>query len=144
MKHLALSAFLLAAAIAPARADDLTCLNTTFRVLGADDKVCISVFEDPKVPGVACYIGSLGLAEDPSRFSLTCQQVGPVTTDLKTLKDKESVFSEHTSIFFKHTKVYRVLDTAHNTLVYMAISDKIIEGSPQSALASVAIAPWGK
>ena len=135
----------------PAMANDLSCVNTAFRVVGADDKVCVSVFEDPKVPGIACYIGqartggvkgSFGLAEDPSRFSLTCLQVGPVTTDFGTLKDRESVYSEHTSIFFKHTKVYRVLDVQRNTLVYLAISDKVIDGSPENALASVTIKPW--
>ncbi len=153
IKRLATAAALLvAASVSAASADDLSCVNTSFRVLGADDKVCVSVFDDPKVPGVSCYIsqartggvkGSFGLAEDPSRFALSCQQVGPVTVDLKTLKDKEDVYSEHTSIFFKHTKVYRVLDLKHNTLVYMAISDKIIDGSPQNALSSVTIAPSG-
>ena len=150
--RLALSAIVLAGLTAPALADDLTCVNTAFRVLGSDDKVCVSVFEDPKVPGIACYIsqartggvkGSLGLAEDPSRFALTCQQTGPITTDLSTLKDRDSVYSEHTSVFFKHTKVYRVLDLAHHALIYMAISDKIIDGSPESALSSVAITQGG-
>ncbi len=139
--------------VGAASASDLNCVSTTFRVLGANDKVCVSVFEDPKVPGVACYIGqartggvkgSFGLAEDPSRFSLACRQVGPVVTDLSTLKDKDSVYSEQTSIFFKHTKVYRLLDLAHNTLVYLAISDKVIDGSPENALASVTVVPWGQ
>src|SRR5690242_995606 len=66
---------LLGLAALPARADDLACVSTTFRLLGANDKVCVSAFDDPKVPGVACHIsqartggvkGSLGLAEDPS------------------------------------------------------------------------------
>ncbi len=153
LKTIALHAALLAGLIGQAHASDLSCVSTTFRVLGANDKVCVSVFDDPKVPGVACYIGqartggvkgSLGLAEDPSRFSLTCRQVGPITTDIGTLKDKESVYSEQTSIFFKHTKVYRLIDAQHNTLIYMAISDKVIDGSPQNAIASVSIMPWGQ
>jgi CreA protein len=153
LKRIVLAAALVAAVPPAAWADDLACINTAFRVLGADDRVCVSVFDDPEVPGVSCYIaqartggvkGSLGLAEDPSRFSLTCQQVGPVTTDLKALKDKEAVFSEHTSIFFKHTRITRVVDRTRNTLIYMAISDKLIDGSPQSALASVSIVPWGQ
>src|SRR5216684_5308663 len=40
----------------PAQSDDLACLSTTFRFLGANDKVCVSAFDDPKVPGVACHI----------------------------------------------------------------------------------------
>ena len=136
----------------PARADDLPCVSTTFRFVGPNDRVCVSAFDDPKVPGVACHIsqartggikGRLGLAEDPSRFSIACRQVGPVTTDINSLTDKESVYSARTSVFFKHTQVYRVIDKQRNTLVYLAISDKIIEGSPQNAISTVPIMPWG-
>jgi CreA protein len=156
MQRLTALAVLLAAlwlAAAPARADDLACVSTTFRILGANDKVCVSVFDDPQVPGVACDIsqartggvkGSLGLAEDPSRFSLACRQVGSVTADLGKLPAKEQVYSERTSVFFKRTHVYRIVDRKRNTLVYLAISDKIVNGSPYSAVSSVPIMPWGK
>jgi CreA protein len=136
----------------PADADDLACVSTTFRILGANDKVCVSAFDDPKVPGIACDIsqartggvkGSLGLAEDPSRFSLACRQVGPVSVDISKLPDEESVYSDRTSVFFKHTRVFRIVDKKRNTLVYLAISDKIVEGSPQNAISSVPIMPWG-
>jgi hypothetical protein len=30
-----------------------------------------------------------------------------------------------------------------NTLVYLAISDKLIEGSPQNSISTVLIMPWG-
>jgi CreA protein len=144
-----LTVFLFAA---PARADDLPCVSTTFRFVGPNDRVCVSAFDDPKVPGVACHIsqartggikGGLGLAEDPSRFSIACRQVGPITTDINSLSDRESVYSARTSVFFKHTHVYRLLDKQRNTLVYLAISDKIIEGSPQNAISTVPIMPWG-
>jgi CreA protein len=140
------------AASGAARADDLPCVSTTFRFLGKNDRVCVSAFDDPKVPGVACHIsqartggvkGTFGLAEDPSRFSIACRQVGPISTDINSLRDKEEVYSERTSIFFKHTHVYRLIDKQRNTLVYLAISDKIIEGSPQNAISTVPIMPWG-
>jgi CreA protein len=136
----------------PARADDLACVSTTFRLLGANDKVCVSAFDDAEVPGVACDIsqartggvkGSLGLAEDPSRFSLACRQTGPVTVDLAKLPEKAPVYSQRTSIFFKRTHVYRIVDKKRNTLVYLAISDKIVNGSPYNAVSSVPIMPWG-
>jgi CreA protein len=100
---------------------------------------------------VACHIsqartggvkGSLGLAEDPSRFSISCQQFGPVTTDISKLPADEKVFSQSTSLFFKHTHVFRTVDKARNTLVYVAISDRVIEGSPQNAISTVPIMPW--
>jgi CreA protein len=136
----------------PARADDLPCVSTTFRFLGKNDRVCVSAFDDPKVPGVACHIsqartggvkGTFGLAEDPSRFSIACRQTGPITADIANLPNEESVYSERTSIFFKHTHVYRLIDKQRNALVYLAISDKIIEGSPQNAISTVPIMPWG-
>ena len=65
--------------------------------------------------------GTIGLAEDPSRFSIACRQVGPITVDLSTLTDREEVYSARTSVFFKRTHVYRVLDKKRNTLVYLAI-----------------------
>ena len=135
-----------------ALADDIGCVSTTFRFVGRNDKVCVSAFDDPKVPGVACHIsqarkgglgGSFGLAEDPSRFSISCRQVGPVTVDIGTLAGEEKVYAEHTSIFFKHTNVFRLVDKKRNTLVYLAISDKVIEGSPQNAISTVPIMPWG-
>jgi CreA protein len=144
---------ILALKTTPARSDDLACLSTTFRFIGANDKVCVSAFDDPKVPGVACHIsqartggvkGSLGLAEDPSRFSIACRQVGPITVDITKLPAEESAYSERTSIFFKHTHVYRIVDKKRNTLVYIAISDKIIEGSPQNSISTVPIMPWGR
>ena len=44
---LAAIALTLAALGKPALADDLACLSTTFRFIGANDKVCVSVFDDP-------------------------------------------------------------------------------------------------
>jgi CreA protein len=134
-----------------AQGEDLACLSTTFRLLGANDKVCISVFDDPKVPGVACHVsqartggikGSLGLAEDPSRFSVACRQDAPITIDIATLPAQEEVYSERTSVFFKHTHVFRILDKKRNTLVYVALSDKIVEGSPQNSISTVPVMPW--
>ena len=135
----------------PVYADDLPCVSTTFRFIGKNDRVCISAFDDPKVPGVVCHVsqartgglsGTIGLAEDPSRFSIACRQVGPIGVDLATLTDREEVYSARTSVFFKRTHVYRVLDKKRNTLVYLAISDKIIDGSPQNAISTVPVMPW--
>jgi len=152
MKTLSLmgAMFVLLAATS-AQADDIACVSTTFRILGANDKVCISAFDDPKVPGVACHIsqartgglkGTFGLAEDPSRFSIACRQIGPITVDINKLEREEKVYSESTSLFFKHTHVFRTIDKARNTLVYLAISDRLIEGSPQNAISTVPIMPW--
>jgi CreA protein len=133
-------------------AEDLTCLSTTFRLIGKNDQVCITAFDDPKVPGVACHVsqaktgglgGTIGLAEDPSRFSIACRQIGPINVDLGKLPENEKVYADHTSIFFKHTNIFRSVDKKRNTLIYLAISDKLIEGSPQNSISTVPVMPWG-
>jgi CreA protein len=143
----------LVALVLPAQADDLGCVSTTFRIIGSNDRVCVSAFDDPKVSGVACHIsqartgglsGTFGLAEDPSRFSIACRQVGPISVDINKLADDEEVYASHTSIFFKHTHVFRKLDKKRNTLVYLAISDKLVAGSPQNSISTVPIMPWGQ
>jgi CreA protein len=151
--RLFLTAFvLLVAASGLARADDLACVSTTFKLLSPNDKVCVSEFDDPKVPGVTCHISQarkggwgqpLGLNEDPSNFSVACRQTGPITADIAKLPQKEEAFTEKTSIFFKATRIFRLTDQKHNTLVYLAISSKLINGSPANAISTVPIMPWG-
>ena len=124
-----IAALCLATNIDVARSDDLPCVGTTFRFIGKNDRVCISAFDDLKVPGVACHIRSgknrwAQRHDWPCRRSLTVLdcvlQVGPITVHLATLTDGEEVYSVRTSIFFKRTHVYRVLDKKRNTLVYLA------------------------
>jgi CreA protein len=103
------------------------------------------------VPGVTCHVsqaktggvkGSFGLAEDPSQFSLACRQTGPITLPAK-LPESETVFSEDTSLVFKETRVTRLWDSANNTLVYLAISRRVIEGAPANSISTVPVMPWG-
>jgi len=144
-------AALLFAAMGTARADDIGCISTTFNLLSPNDKVCVSDFEDPEVPGVVCQISQarkggwgqpLGLNEDPSNFSVACRQVGPIDVDIAKLKNKEEVFTQRTSIFFKATRIYRLIDKKHNALVYLAVSSKLVEGSPANSVSAVPIMPW--
>jgi CreA protein len=132
-------------------AQDLNCVSTTFRFTSPSDKVYVSEFDDPKVPGVTCFISQarkggwgqpLGLNEDPSNFSVSCRQLGPITTDITTLPEKEEAFTERTSIFFKATRIYRMPDVKRNALVYLAVSSKLIDGSPANAISVVPFMPW--
>jgi CreA protein len=151
MKRALIGVGLLLAVSCAARADDLPCISTTFNLLSPNDKVCISEFDDPAVPGVACYISQarkggwgqpLGLNEDPSNFSVSCRQVGPITVDLATLPKHEKAFSQKTSIFFKRTRIYRIPDEKRRVIVYVAVSSKIINGSPANSIDVVPVAPW--
>ena len=151
MKWLLIAGLLAIGSVAPAHAADLDCVSTTFNLLSPNDKVCVSAFDDPKVPGIACHISQarkggwgqpFGLNEDPSNFSIACRQNGPIDVDLSKLADNEEVFSQKTSIFFKTTRIYRMVDKPRNTLVYLAISTKIINGSPANSISTVPIMQW--
>ena len=138
----------------PAFADEIGEVDTAFKLLGANHKIVIEAFDDPKVEGVTCFLsmarkggisGSLGLAEDPSDASIACRQVGPIRFAKSITADKkgETVFEARRSVLFKKLQVIRFLDRARNTLVYLAYSDKLIDGSPKNAISAVAIMPWG-
>jgi CreA protein len=62
----------------------------------------------------------LGVAEDRSRFSIACRQVGPITVDLAQLPKEEEVFDERTSVLLKQTRAVRLVGRARRTLVYLA------------------------
>ncbi|MEO8509181.1 MAG: CreA family protein [Betaproteobacteria bacterium] len=135
---------------ATARAEDVGCTSTTFRIFGANDKVCVQAFDDPDVAGVACYVsqartggvaGSLGVAEDPSRFAVSCRQTGPIALPARLPKEA-NVFNDSTSLVWKNTKVIRMFDAKRNTLVYVAISRKLIDGSPMNSVSAVPVARW--
>ena len=148
-----LSLFLLFAVSSATHADDFPCISTTFNVLSPNDKVCVSEFDDPAVPGAACFISQarkggwgqpFGLNEDPSNFSVSCRQVGPISVYLAKLPEKEEAFSQKTSIFFKRTRIYRLPDAKRHVIVYVAVSSKIINGSPANSVDVVPIQPWSQ
>ncbi len=125
-------------------------VSTVFKMLGPNHKIVIEAFDDPDVEGVTCHLaraktggisGGLGLAEDPSDASIACRQVGPVRIK-KDLDDGDEVFGKSTSIIFKRLQVVRFHDTKRNVLVYLAYSDRIVEGSPKNSISTVPIIPW--
>ncbi len=149
-KTLAASALLLISLTYEAQAEEIGCITTAWKLIGANHKVCVQAFDDPKVQGVTCHIsqartggisGTLGVAEDPSQFSIACRQVGPIVINSK-LPEQETAFSEDTSILFKETRVTRLFDAKRNTLVYVAVSRKLIDGAPANSISTVPVMPW--
>ncbi|HLJ70404.1 MAG TPA: CreA family protein [Roseiarcus sp.] len=144
--------FFASAALADSGGPDLIFRkSTTFKLLTPNDKLATYAIDDPLVDGVACYFtvsekggvsGALGLAEQTSDVSLACRQYGPIK-----IKDKfeqgDVVFRERRSLFFKKMQIVRGCDAKRNVLIYMAYSDKLVEGSPKNSTSSVPIAPWG-
>lgn len=134
-----------------AAADEIGSVDTKFILFGPDHEIEVDAFDDPKIEGATCYIsraktggikGALGVAEDKSDASISCRQVGPIKL-LDTLEEGENVFKERRSLIFKKLQVVRFCDTTRNAIVYLAYSDRLIEGSPQNSISSIPIMPWG-
>ena len=133
--------------VADAMAEEIGSVDTAFKLFGPDHKIVVEAFDDPAVQGVACYIsraktggisGAMGVAKDPSRFSVACRQVGPIRF-AKSLPVQEEVFKQDASFIFKHVRVVRIVDARRNALTYLTYSDRVIEGSPDNAITAVAV-----
>ena len=136
----------------PAFAEEIGSVDTVWKLLGANHKIIVEVFDDPKVEGVSCFVsraktggisGSLGLAENTSDASIACRQVGPIKF-VAELEEGEEVFGRRSSILFKRIQVVRFFDETRNTLVYLTYSDRLIEGSPKNSISAVVIRPWAE
>lgn len=120
-------------------------INTNFRWFGPDDKIVVERYDDPRVENVSCYLsraetggikGGLGFAEDPSRFSIACRAVGPVSLPASMPKSEIIGFSQ-ASLFFKTFQIHRSLDPEKHVLVYTVVSTKLINGSPFNSISVV-------
>ena len=132
------------AASAQTRIDDI---SFSFRWLGPNDKIVVDRYDDPQVANVSCYLsraetggvkGGLGLAEDPSRFSIACRAVGPVTVP-PGLPKRERIGFATASLFFKTFQIHRSFDHEKNVLVYTVVSTKLINGSPFNSISVVPV-----
>ena len=124
---------------------------TTFKLLTPDDKLATYAIDDPEVEGVACdytvpekggLAGAFGVAEQTSDVSLACRQYAPIRFKSK-FEQGDVVFSERRSLIFKKMQIVRGCDAKRNTLVYMAYTDRLIDGSPKNSTSTVPVMPWG-
>jgi CreA protein len=152
MRKWMLAAALLAVApvAAPVAAEEIGEVTTAIKILGANHRIVVEAFDDPKVQGVSCFLsrartggikGSLGIAEDTSDAAIECAQTGPVKFR-EELEEGEEVFSRRASLIFKTVQVVRFFDRTRNALVYLTYSDKVIEGSPKNSISAVVIRDW--
>ena len=145
MKYLAILA--LAFVASGARAESIGAVDTVFKLIGPDHKIVVDAYDDPKVPGITCYVsraktggikGAIGIAEDKAEASIACRQTGPISFPAP-LAQQEEVLNERQSILFKRLRVVRMVDKARNALVYLTYSDRVVEGSPQNSVTVVPV-----
>ena len=133
----------------PAFADEIGSVGYRFKWIGPNDKIVVEAFDDPEIPGIACYFshartggikGAIGVAEDPGEASIACRQVAPIDeVKLGKLRSPQEVFSERASLIFKSTQIVRFWDAKRRALVYLAYTDRIFEGSPRNSISVVPV-----
>ncbi|MGD9948563.1 MAG: CreA family protein [Desulfobulbus sp.] len=138
-------------AAAHAGGEEIGDVSTTFKFLGANNKIVIEAFDDPDISGATCYVsraktggikGSLGVAEDTSDASISCRQTGPIVLPERVASGKDDgkqVFKKSTSLLFKKMQVVRFYDKKRSTLVYLTYSDRVIEGSPKNSISTIVL-----
>ena len=115
--------------------------------LGND--IIIEAVPDPKVQGVTCHVSYFerGVVdrlqkgnwfEDPSDSSISCRQTGPITIgDISMDEEGEEIFNQGISLIWKQQVVNRIYDKANDTLVYLAHSRQVQDGSAKMSLTTV-------
>lgn len=117
--------------------------------------IIIEAIADPKVKGVTCHVSYFerGLIdrlkqgnwfEDPSNSSIACRQTGPLEIgDIARDEDGEEVFRTGRSIIFKSLVVRRIYDETNNTLIYLAHSRQVQQGSAKMSISTVPLGVTG-
>nr|WP_235890570.1 CreA family protein [Martelella alba] len=111
--------------------------------------IVIEALHDPEVEGVTCHIAYFDRSmfdrlsngnwfEDPSNSSIACRQTGPITIgDIDLGEDGEEVFKQGRSLIFKKLVINRIFDRENDTLIYLAHSREVAEGSAKMSLSTV-------
>jgi CreA protein len=111
--------------------------------------ILIDAVTDPKIKGVTCHITYFDRSvidrlkngnwfEDPSNNAIACRQTGPIEIGKIDLsEDGEDVFREGLSLIWKSLVVTRVYDKKNDTLIYLAHSSQIKDGSAKMSISTV-------
>ncbi|MCR6499919.1 CreA family protein [Shinella sp. CPCC 101442] len=141
----AIAAGLLALATLPAAAETVGKVGVDW--IGND--IYIDAVSDPEVTGVTCHVTYFDRSvidrlkkgnwfEDPSNNAISCQQTGPITIgDIELDKEGEEVFKSGLSLIWKSLIVTRIYDKKNDTLIYLAHSRELTEGSAKMSISTV-------
>jgi CreA protein len=113
--------------------------------------IAIDAVADPEVDGVVCHLAYFNRSfidrlqqgnwfEDPSYSALDCSVAGPITIgDIATRPGGEEIFKEGRSLIWKSLRVSRIYDAANNSLIYLAHSREIQQGSGKMSLSVISL-----
>lgn len=139
------AAGLMALAALPAAAETVGKVGVDW--IGND--IYIDAVSDPEVTGVTCHVTYFDRSvidrlkkgnwfEDPSNNAISCQQTGPITIgDIELDREGEEVFKSGLSLIWKSLIVTRIYDKKNDTLIYLAHSRELTEGSAKMSISTV-------
>ncbi|WP_337181075.1 CreA family protein [Shinella sp.] len=141
----AIAAGFLALAALPAAAETVGKVGVDW--IGND--IYVDAVSDPKVSGVTCHVTYFDRSvidrlkngnwfEDPSNNAIACRQTGPITVgDIDLSRGGEEVFKAGLSLIWKSLIVTRVYDKKNDTLIYLAHSREVVNGSAKMSISTV-------
>ena len=115
--------------------------------LGND--IVVEAIADPDVQGVTCHVSYFerGIIdrlqkgdwfEDPSDSAISCRQTGPITIgDIDLDEEGEEVFKQGISLIWKKQVVNRIYDKTSDTLIYLAHSRQVQDGSAKMSMSTI-------
>lgn len=141
----AIAAGLMALAALPAAAETVGKVGVDW--IGND--IYVDAVTDPEVSGVTCHVTYFDRSvidrlkkgnwfEDPSNNAIACRQTGPITIgDIELDREGEEVFKSGLSLIWKSLIVTRIYDRKNDTLIYLAHSRELTEGSAKMSISTV-------
>ncbi|PKA43103.1 CreA family protein [Rhizobium sullae] len=111
--------------------------------------IIVDAIPDPEVKGVTCHVTYFDRSiidrvkngnwfEDPSNNSIACRQTGPIEIgDINLSKDGDEVFKAGMSLIWKKLVVNRIYDKTNDTLIYLAHSRELTDGSAKMSISTI-------
>lgn len=111
--------------------------------------IVVEAITDPEIKGVTCHVSYFDRSiidrlkqgnwfEDPSNSAISCSQTGPIEIgEIDLSRGGEEVFREGRSLIWKDLLVKRIYDKANDTLIYLAHSRQVVEGSAKMGISTV-------
>lgn len=111
--------------------------------------ILVDAIADPEVTGVTCHVTYFDRGvidrlrkgkwfEDPSNNSIACRQTGPITiSDISLSQSGEEVFKAGMSLIWKKLVVNRIYDKKNDTLIYLAHSRELSDGSAKMSISTI-------
>jgi len=146
------SAFIVAGTMMVAAAFTASAFAEEVGQVGVDwlgNDIVVEAVHDPDVQGVTCHVAFFDRGvidrlqkgnwfENPSNNAIECRQTGPIVVgDIERGAGGEEIFKNSRSLIWKKLVVNRIFDEENNTLVYLAHTREVQDGSAKMSISTV-------